>query len=249
VWTTDALAVAGGFVAGIINTLAGSGSAITLGLMTEVLGLPGPVANATNRVGVLMQTYIGSYTFYRHGKLSLAGRRTMLVLLFAGASIGIWLAIQIGQVAFARIFHALMVLMLIVVLLQPRRWLQQNHADSRLPAWLLYPGFFLLGVYSGFIQMGMGVFFLALMVLGRGVDLIRANALKVFVVAVLTTVSLAVFVAKGMVHWRTGLFIGTGQALGGWLAARFGSLHPRADVWAYRLLVLMLAVMVIKMLV
>ena len=54
VWEGAAL-VAGGFAAGIINTLAGNGSAITLSLLLAG-GMGGQAANATNRVGVLLQT-------------------------------------------------------------------------------------------------------------------------------------------------------------------------------------------------
>ncbi len=40
-WYHYAIAIAGGVVAGAINTLAGNGSAITLSILTEVMGLPG----------------------------------------------------------------------------------------------------------------------------------------------------------------------------------------------------------------
>lgn len=35
------IAITGGFLAGVINTFAGNGSTITLGILTEVLGLSG----------------------------------------------------------------------------------------------------------------------------------------------------------------------------------------------------------------
>ena len=54
------LALVGSFVAGAINTLAGNGSAITLTILTEVLGLPGTVANGTNRVGIATQSLASS---------------------------------------------------------------------------------------------------------------------------------------------------------------------------------------------
>lgn len=55
-WTPEHLLIAfgGAFLAGIINALAGNGSIITLTVLTELLGLPGNIANGTNRVGVLM---------------------------------------------------------------------------------------------------------------------------------------------------------------------------------------------------
>src|SRR6056300_937694 len=47
--------VIGGFAAGLINVVAGNGSAITLPLLMWV-GLDANAANATNRVGALFQT-------------------------------------------------------------------------------------------------------------------------------------------------------------------------------------------------
>ncbi|HCK74886.1 MAG TPA: hypothetical protein DHW19_07980, partial [Acidimicrobiaceae bacterium] len=53
---TDALLVIGaGFIAGVVNAMAGGGSLLTVGLLNVVVGLPGLVANGTNRVGVLVQ--------------------------------------------------------------------------------------------------------------------------------------------------------------------------------------------------
>ena len=43
------IAIVGSALAGAINTLAGNGSAITLTILTELLGLPGNMANGTNK--------------------------------------------------------------------------------------------------------------------------------------------------------------------------------------------------------
>ncbi|MEL6593423.1 MAG: sulfite exporter TauE/SafE family protein, partial [Bacteroidota bacterium] len=40
-----------GVFTGIINTLAGSGSLITLPIFIFICGLPAPIANGTNRIG------------------------------------------------------------------------------------------------------------------------------------------------------------------------------------------------------
>lgn len=57
------LAILAGIVAGAINTLAGSGSAVTLPMLV-FLGLDASVANATNRVGVVVQNMAGIATCY-----------------------------------------------------------------------------------------------------------------------------------------------------------------------------------------
>ena len=54
-WPELIALVFGGFAAGLINTIAGNGSAITLPLLMWV-GLDPNTANATNRVGAIFQT-------------------------------------------------------------------------------------------------------------------------------------------------------------------------------------------------
>lgn len=242
------IAIVGGFVAGVINMLAGSGSIITLSILTELMGLPGNIANATNRVGVLAQTYIGTATFYKHDKLNIKNGLPYLGPLTVGALGGIYLATIVSSSGFLIVFKILMVIMLVVVLIKPERWLMNQEGDNKQGSpWLVIPAFLLLGVYSGFIQMGMGVFFLAAMVLGAKFELMEANALKVFVVAVLTTIALSVFAWKGLVDWKIGGLIAIGQGTGGWAGGYFGSRYASANIWAYRLLVFVVVGVVIKL--
>ena len=240
------LAVAGGFLAGIINTLAGNGSAITLSILTELLGLPGNVANGTNRVGVLAQGITGSYAFHKNGKLDIARSKSLIVIIFFGAIAGVITAINISNESFLFIFKYLLVLMLFVVLIKPKRWLINTHSDHKMPKLVSVPLFLALGFYGGFIQMGMGVFFLATMVLIAKYNIIDANAIKGFVVLLYTIVVLAIFQYKGLVDWRMGGILAIGQALGGYLAAHYSSVFKNANVWAYRLLVFIIIAAIIK---
>ena len=57
--------IIGGILAGIINTLAGNGSAITLTILSEMMGLPGNIANATNRIGIVGQSFTSFVVFQR----------------------------------------------------------------------------------------------------------------------------------------------------------------------------------------
>lgn len=233
-----AMALAGSFAAGVINTLAGNGSAITLTFLTEVLGLPGNMANGTNRLGIFSQTVMGSWVFFREGRLDLRASRSYVLLTLLGAVPGVWLALHISNDGFRQVFGVLLVLMLLVILVKPERWLSATPRHAALRPALLVPALLLLGFYGGFIQMGMGIFFLAVMVLGAGQDLIRANAVKGLVVALFTLMAILIFHWKGMIDWKIGLVLASGQALGGFLTARYASRYPGARVWAYRLLVI-----------
>ena len=241
------LTLVGGFLAGIINTLAGNGSAITLTLLTEVLGVPGVAANATNRVGVFTQSTAGIAGFSQGGKLKLKRGKLIIVLTIVGALIGAYVSTLLSNEAFRQVFRYLLVGMLAVILIRPKRWLREHSDPIDLPLFVSIPVFVLLGFYGGFIQMGFGVFFLAVAVLLARYNLTEANGLKLFVTAVYTLPILFYFHYRGLIDWPIGLLLAVGQTTGGYLTARFASRSPQANLWAYRLLIVMVIVAILRL--
>ena len=241
------IAVVGAFVAGCINTLAGNGSAITLTILTEMLGLPGNVANGTNRVGIFTQSIAGTYAFYRGGRLDVRKSGLYITLTAIGAFAGIYVAVIVSNEGFRQVFRFLMVLMLFVILVKPRRWLRETTDARSLPLWISVPVFLALGFYGGFIQMGMGVFFLAAMVLVAHYNIIDSNAVKVVVVGLYTAIAVVIFAWQGMIDWKIGLLMAVGQTAGGYLTARFAATDPRAGKWAYWILVVVVVLAIGKL--
>ena len=76
-------------------------------------------------------------------------------------------------------------------------------------------------MYGGFIQAGVGFFLLSGLVLGAGYDLVRANAVKVFIVLVYTAFALAIFIINDQVDYKFGLILAIGNMLGAYVGARF----------------------------
>ncbi len=228
----------GGLLAGVINTLAGNGSAVTLTILTEVLGLPGTLANGTNRIGIALQTLTSTFTFRREGVFSFRKHLKPIIITFSGAVVGLSLALLVSDESFMRIFRFLMVAMLLVLLVKPSRWIYPHKEGRPWPKPILWTSLFFLGIYGGFIQMGMGIFFLALIVLGAKYSLLEANALKVAVVGVYTLLGLVLFQSQGLIHWQYGLMLGLGQTLGGWGTARFASRYEKINILVYWFLVL-----------
>ena len=208
-----------GFAAGFINTLAGSGSLLTLPILI-LLGLPANVANGTNRVGVVLQNIVAVATFRQRGALPLAGSWKLIVPSVVGADDGAELAVDLDEQLLRQTISVLMIVLIVVMLLKPERWIAE-HATPREPRLFVeVPLFFAIGVYGGFIQVSVGLFLLAGLVLGAGYNLVGANALKNLIVLVFTVAALVVFVVNSQVDWTLGLLLGAGQAVGAWVAAR-----------------------------
>ena len=209
-----------GIVAGFINTLAGSGSLLTLPLLI-LLGLPANVANGTNRVGVTMQNIAAVATFRKHGALPLAGSWQLIVPSVAGGIVGAMLAVDLDEQVLRKTIAVLMVVLITVMLLKPERWLA-GRVGPRQPRLLVeVPVFFAIGVYGGFLQVSVGLFLLVALVLAAGFELVGANAMKNLIVLLFTAAALLVFVFNDQVEWTLGLLLGAGQSVGGWAAAHF----------------------------
>jgi uncharacterized membrane protein YfcA len=197
--------------------VAGGGSFLTLPLLI-FLGYPPSLANGTNRVGILAQNVVAVLGFHRHGALD--RRLGLLAALPAtlGAGFGAWAALAIGDDAFRRI---LAVLMLVAAFGTLFRAGSASGATNRSVRPVLFAAsFFGVGVYGGFVQAGIGFLILAVTT-AAGIDLVRANALKVLCVLVFTPLALSVFALDGKVDWAAGLALAAGSLVGARLGVQF----------------------------
>ena len=241
------IAIIGGLFAGGVNTLAGNGSAITLTILTEVLGLPGNMANGTNRVGTFAQSWAATHAFYKNGRINWRRSKLYVLLTTIGAIGGVFVAIWVSNEQFLAVFRYMMVIMLFVILVKPKRWLIDTDYTQEPSMWITIPAFLALGFYGGFIQMGMGVLFLAVMVLGVKWSLIDSNVIKSMVVAIYTIIVILIFQWKGLIDWKIGGIIAIGQMIGGWFTANFAAQYPKANVWAHRLLVVVVILALLRL--
>jgi uncharacterized membrane protein YfcA len=212
-------------VAGAINTLAGGGSFLTVPLLVLV-GLPPTVANATNRVGVLVQSVTAVAGFRQEGVSEVRLGLRLLPATLVGSWVGAWVAAGLSEEVFGRAFGALMLLALPLILRNPRPG--TGEARPARAAWIELPLYFALGLYGGAFQAGIGIPLLLALVGFSGLDLVRAASARVFITAALTAVALAEFVRADKVLWVHGLVLALGTGAGGYVAARLGArLGPR----------------------
>lgn len=210
------LLVGGGLAAGVVNTLAGGGSLLTVPLLV-MLGLPGGVANGTNRIGIVLQSGAAAWRFRRQGVWALPSARLELFSVAAGALVGAFSVVQLSDRLFERVFAFAMLALLIPTLRRP----PAIGAEPRpQPAhWLRSAVFFVIGLYGGALQAGVGVL-LVFALSWAGYDLVRANAIKVAINFCFTLLAAPIFIAEGKVAWLPALALGAGFAAGGELGAR-----------------------------
>jgi hypothetical protein len=223
----ELVALAGaGVVAGALNVVAGGGSFLTLPVLL-FFGLPASLANGTNRVGVLAQNMSGILGFHRHGAVNWPWALTASVPAVAGSALGVWAALVVPDFAFKRILSVAMVAVTIWSLVNQRRRPIAGQQLKPPTHWLVIIGFFIAGLYGGFIQAGVGFLVLAITTTA-GMDLVRGNAVKLLSVMLLTLLSLAVFAGAGQVDWPRGLALGLGNWGGAMIGVRLAVLRGHA---------------------
>lgn len=210
-----------GITVGFINTLAGGGTIISLSLFM-FLGLPPTVANGTNRIAVIIQNFVAVGNFRKQKILDTKKGIQLAIPTTIGSAIGASIGVAINQHTFEICFGIIMLMMLALLIFKPEKWLHGSKELALKPVpGYNYPIFFLIGIYGGFLHVGVGYFILAGAVLGCGLDLIKANAVKNLIVLCYVPFSLLVFVYNGQVMWEYGLIHAVGNVVGAFIASKW----------------------------
>ncbi len=218
-WIQYPLLVVVGIIAGVLNVIAGGGSFLTLPILI-FMGLPATVANGTNRVGILLQNMGAVWGFHRHRVLDWRCILWAALPATLGSILGTWAALEVGDLTFKKILAFLMIGVSLWTLWDPLSRRDKGTGDSQtVHIGGLAFGFFLVGVYGGFVQAGVGFLVLAATSMA-GLDLVRGNAVKVLSILAFTVVSLALFASQGKVEWITGLVLAAGTFTGGLIGVR-----------------------------
>lgn len=212
--------ITAGLLVGFVNTLAGGGSIVSLSILM-MLGLPAPLANGTNRVGIALQTLTATTSFRQQKALDLKKAGKLAFPAVLGSLIGAWVAVDINEEIFEKAIGVIMLLMLFFIFYKPKKYLYGRADIIEKPlTWVHFVMFFAIGLYGGFIHLGVGYFLLAGIVMGAGYDLVKANAIKVFIVLCYTPFSLLVFIWYDQVDWGYGLTLAIGNIIGAFVASR-----------------------------
>ncbi len=208
-----------GIVAGILNTLAGGGSLLTLPLLI-FMGLPSAVANGTNRIAIFCQNIFAIRGFSKRGVMPLQLALLCTPPALLGSWIGANLAIDLDDQVFKQVLALIMIGVLIFTAVDPMKRFRQE--DIQFGLWrktLIVVSFFGVGIYGGFVQAGVG-FLIITALLVHGLDLVRINAIKVFVIFAYTFVALGVFIYHGQVDYSLGFALAAGNSIGGMIGPK-----------------------------
>jgi len=226
-----------GFAAGIVNSIAGGGSFLTLPALM-LFGMDPKLANGTNRLAVLFSSASAVATFKKHGHLDTRLALRVGIPTMIGVPLGSLLAVHLSADAFRGCFGVLFLVMAGVIFWDPKRLTGQKKTGDELSRWKLAPVFIGIGIYVGFMQAGMGILLLVAMSWLNSGDLISSNAVKNGVGFVVTLAATIVFVVYGLVEWVPGIVMAAGNVLGGVVGARLAIKKGNRLVFGFLVLVM-----------
>jgi uncharacterized membrane protein YfcA len=218
-WYYYIIIVAVGIVAGIINTLAAGGSLLTLPVLMA-LGLPPNMANGTNRIAIFLQNVVGVGSFHKQKVMDFPSGFRVGIPAAIGAIAGAFIAVNLNDEVMKLAIAGVMILVFFLMLLNPNRWINSHEEHPPIPYRMQAVVFFFVGIYGGFIQAGVGFFLLTSLVLGSGFELVKANALKLFVILLYTPLAIVIFFVHGDVNLWMGLVLAVGNMTGAWIGTK-----------------------------
>ncbi len=218
-WYSYIIVVLVGVVAGIINTLAAGGSLLTLPVLMA-LGLPPNMANGTNRIALFLQNVVGVGKFHHEKVMDFPSGFRVGIPAALGAIAGAFIAVNLDDQVMRLAIAGVMIVVFFLILLNPNRWIHSHEEHPPIPYRVQVVLFFGVGIYGGFIQAGVGFFLLTSLVLGSGYELMKANALKLFVILLYTPMAIVIFFLHGDIDLVMGLVLAAGNMTGAWIGAR-----------------------------
>ncbi len=244
--TNVLITVLAGVAAGFLNVVAGGGSLITVPLLITTLDLPSAVANATNRVAIVGQNIFAVAGFKSKGVSTFPYNLYLGISAMLGAILGAKIAVDLDDRLFNRILSIIMILVVIFILSKPLSGSGESKEKMDPKHQIIgIISFFGVGVYGGFIQVGVGFIMIALLTSINGLSLVKTNSAKVFVALVYTSVALSIFILEDMINWAVGLTLALGNAIGGWIGSRWSV--ALGDQWIRRILVVAVVLLALKL--
>ena len=221
----DLLIIAAGFVAGLINGVAGGGSMVSFPALV-VIGLPALQANVTSTVGI-WSGYLGGAAGFRSELAAQPARiRSLAPVALAGAGVGAVLLLATPEDLFEDLAPILVLGACALFAAQPlvARRVRDGAAGSalRIARW----GTFGAAIYGAYFGAGLGVILLAVLGLCIEDTLVRINGLRGLLALLINSLAVVVFVVAADVAWRYAALLAVSSLVGGYTGARVSRRLP-----------------------
>ncbi|MCC6672766.1 MAG: sulfite exporter TauE/SafE family protein [Planctomycetes bacterium] len=232
--------LAGGFLMGFVNNVAGGGGVIGLLALEDVVHLHPVHANASLRVAAVAIGGTGWLGFRERGVAMARSAWLYGLLAVPGALLG---SVMVHTLP-VWLYRAALAAVLVLVLWQQLRPSARSpegpvRAASPLVTVLLFT---LMGVHMGFIQVGAGLVTMATLSFLHTRDLLLVNTAKLAIVIVTSAASVLYLHLVGRIEWEPALFLAAGAGAGSYAASHWSVAKGHQGI---RVLVLVITIAVL----
>ena len=232
--------LAGGAVAGALNTLASSGSAITLPLLI-LLGIPPGVANGTNRLSVLLGSLSAVISFQKSSSIPWKKAFRLSIPLALGSVLGAGAATLLTDEKIQSVINFAVILALVVLVTGSKRFVSGSDESEDSESPYIAFALALVGFWTGFIVLDSATYMILALVMLGSMDVTKANPIKAVFLLIASILTIPIFFSQGQISWAPGAFLAIGSSAGSWWAARI-AIQPWIKRWVYLLLIVIVSV-------
>lgn len=210
------------FIAGLVNSIAGGGTFLTFPVLL-FSGVPAVIANATSTVALWPGTVTAAYN-YRKNLTSEPYIKKILFVVVVGAAIGSLLLLFTPEqnlkvaIPYLLLFASFIFTFGKKIVERIKKDSPDNHNRMNTKR---YSYVFAASIYGGYFGAGMGIMILALFELMSFGNIVRMNALKSLIAAIVNAVAVFIFIFAGIVNYKIAGVMMVGSILGGYLGANF----------------------------
>ncbi|MBP6880115.1 sulfite exporter TauE/SafE family protein [Candidatus Saccharibacteria bacterium] len=238
------LTFTGGLLAAGIGVAAGGGGIISVGVLT-LLGLPLPMALATNRVGALSASMTALYKYNKAKKIDWVLAFKLLPLGIIGGLLGSELLNHTPTHLLKGLFISIIIVTIIMILFNPKIGLTET-TKSKMINSIGYIVFLVLSLIGGLIGAGAGTIFIFMNSFFFGKTLLVAQATNMPSWLGLSLVASIVFASNNLVNIPLAIALLCGMSIGGYIGARLAIL--KGNKFIKKLMIVMLIIVAIQIL-
>lgn len=209
------------FIATVLSSMSGGGASVINIPVFLALGMPFPLATATQKLGSACWVLPAAYNYLKDQKVDWFFLIIFSVLGLIGSYVGVILVISLNP-RILQIFIGILILLLVTyTYFQKDLGLVGKIGYSKNRQMLAYPFAILLGFYESIFGAGNALVFAIVSVYTKGYDFVKALGYY-FAIAFLWVVFAAgLLIHKGYFDWKLMLPAVIGSVLGGYVGSKF----------------------------
>lgn len=207
-----------GFIASLVNAIAGGGGGIISIPFLIFSGLPPHFAIATNRFGALGMGMSTIYKYFKNKQIIFHYLFPLAFVGIVGSLIGANILVRINPVFLKKLIAILILMIIPIIFLKSQIGINRKSVSikSKITSYVSY---FFISIYDSFFGVGSGLLAIFSLTSLLGITFLEANATEKVAWILNATISVIIFASYGLINYKIGIVLLVGMFVGGYTGA------------------------------